>query len=156
MVSTSPAVSRADSLDACGLYTRDEVQKFAGEDTNRPREFTINPAMHSSCTTSTDNWTIKVFIERSTNKAALQDKLKALKGVAKGTTSQALKPVSGLGEEAYWGQVGPTNGMFHVVVGSKLVNIQTWGKAPGAGTMEKTRPIADVVIKRYKERYGHK
>jgi hypothetical protein len=156
LLSTPPAVGPADSLDACGLYTRDEVAKFAGETAKKPREFTINPAVHSSCTTATNNYTVKVFIERSANKTELQDKLKALKGVAKSQTSQSLTPVSGLGDEAYWGQVNPTNGQFHVVVGSTLVNIQTFGKGPGAGTMAKTRPIADIVVKRYKERYGSK
>jgi len=86
----------------------------------------------------------------------LQMSLKALKGVAKNETSQSLKPISGLGDEAYWGQVGPTNGQFHVVVGTTMINIQTWGKPDGAGTMEQTRPIADLVVKRYKDRYGNK
>jgi len=35
-----------------------------------------------------------------------------------------------------------------------MIGIHMSGKGPSAGTMEKTRPIADVVIKRYKERYG--
>ena len=150
------AVPVADSLDSCGLYTRDEVAKFAGETAKKPREFTINPATHSSCTTSTNNYTVKVYLERSANKAELQQKLKTLKGVVKGQTTQNLKPVSGLGEEAYWGQINPTNGQFHVVVGTTLVNIQLFGKGPGAGTMEKARPIADIVVKRYKEKYGNK
>ena len=46
------------------------------------------------------------------------------------------------------------NGQFHVIVGTTMVSIQTFGKGPGAGTMDLTRPIADLVIKRYKERFG--
>ena len=153
---TASPVSRADSLDACALYTREEVEKFARADSNMPRTFSINPAVHSSCSTEAGQWTIKVYLERSATKGDLQIKLKALKGVVKGETSAALKSVSGLGDEAYWGQVGPTNGQFHVVVGLTLVNIQTFGRAPGAGTMEKTRPIADVVVARYKAMYGNK
>ena len=151
-LATSVSIAPADSLDACGLYTRDEVAALAGEAAKKPRSFTINPATHSSCTTasSTGKWTVKVYIERSASNEALQASLKALKRVG------SLKPVSGLGNEAYWGQVGPTNGQFHVVMGTTMVSIQTWGEAPGAGTTEKTRPIADLVVKRYKERYGTK
>ena len=155
-LATSVPVAPADSLDACGLYTRDEVAALAGEGARRPRAFTINPATHSSCTTSTSTgkWTVKVYIERAPGREEMQMALNALKGVATSQTSQPLKPVSGLGDEAYWGQISPTNGQFHVVIATTMISIQTWGEAPGAGTMEKTRPIADLVIKRYKERYG--
>jgi hypothetical protein len=158
LLTTTPATVPADSLDACGLFSREEVEKLAGESARKPRTFTINPATHSSCTTtsSTSRLTVKVYIERMPSKDALKMNLNALKGVAKSQTTQALKPVSGLGDEAYWGQIDPTNGQFHVIVGTTMVSIQTWGKGPGAGTMDKTRPIADVVIKRYKERYGNK
>jgi hypothetical protein len=142
--------STADSLDACALYTRDEVAAFAGEEkTKKPRAFSANPA-HSSCTTESisGKWFVKVYIERSPDKQTLQLSLDALKKVG------GLKPVSGLGEEAYWGQVSPTKGQFHVIVGTTMVSIQTYGKADGAGTMDKTRPIADQVIQRYKQRYA--
>jgi hypothetical protein len=139
----------ADSLDACGLYTREDIAAFAGESTKKPRAFTTNPAMHSSCTTetSTGKWTVKVYIERWADKEIKKLSLDALKKVG------GLKPVSGLGDEAYWGQVSPTKGQYHVIIGLTMVSIQTYGKAPGAGTPEKTRPIADAVIARYKERY---
>ena len=139
----------ADSLDACSLFTRAEVAAFAREKTTKPRAFSVNPATHSSCTTGTvnDKWTVKVYIERAPDKEVQKLSLDALKKVG-------LKPVSGLGDEAWWGQVGPTNGQFHVIIGLTMVSIQTWGDAPGAGTQEKTRPIADVVIQRYKERYA--
>jgi len=155
-LATSVGTAPADSLDACGLYTREEVATLAGEAAKKPRAFTINPATHSSCTTATSSGklTVKVYIEGYPDKEALQMSLKALKGVVTNETSKALKPVTGLGSEAYWGQVGPTNGQFHVVVGTTMVSIQTWGSGPGAGTIEKTRPIADLVVKRYKERYG--
>jgi len=145
------AASSADSLDACALYTRDEVAAFAGEEkAKKPRAFSIDPAVHSSCTTETSSgkWTVKVYIERSPDQAGLKLKLDALKKVG------GLKPVSGLGEEAYWGQVGAANGQFHVIIGTTMVSIQTWGKAEGAGTMARTRPIADQVIQRYKQRYA--
>ena len=143
-LATFAGTTPADSLDACGLYTREEVAALAGEAAKKPRAFSINPATHSSCTTATSSGklTVKVYIEGYPDKQALQMSLKA------------LKPVPGLGEDAYWGQVGPTNGQFHVVVGTTMVSIQTWGSAPGAGTIEKTRPIADIVVKRYRERYG--
>ena len=149
-------IAGADSLDACALFTRDEVAKASGEEARKPRPNNVNRAFHSSCTTtsSTGQLSVNVYIERADSKEVFQLSLKALKGVAKNQTSQALKPVSGLGDEAYWGQISPTNGQFHVVVGLAMIGIHTSGKGPGAGTMEKTRPIADVVIKRYKERYA--
>jgi hypothetical protein len=141
--------SPADSLDACALYTRAEVAAFAGEKTTKPRAFSVNPATQSSCTTGTvsDKWTVKVYLERAPDKETQKLALDALKKVG-------LKPVSGLGDEAWWGQVSPTKGQFHVIIGLTMVSIQTYGDAPGAGTQEKTRPIADVVIQRYKERYA--
>jgi hypothetical protein len=155
LLSPAPTAS-ADSLDACALFTRDEVAKAAGEEARKPRPSSVNPAIHSSCTTtsSTSQLSVHVYIERKETKEMLQMSLKALKGVAKGQTSQALKPVSGLGDEAYWGQISPTNGQFHVIIGTTMLGINTYGKGPGAGTMEKTRPIADLVVKRFKERYG--
>jgi len=153
----SPVPSAAaDSLDACALFTREEVAKAAGENARKPRPSNVNRALHSSCitTSSTSQLSVHVYIERKETKEMLQMALKALKGVAKDQTSQALKPVSGLGDEAYWGQISPTNGQFHVIVGTTMLGINTYGKGPGAGTMEKTRPIADLVVKRFKERYG--
>ena len=152
---TPAPIAAADSLDACALFTRDEVATAAGESARKPRPNSVNK-MHSSCitTSSTGKLSVNVYIERHESKEIFQLSLKALKGVAKNQTSQALKPVSGLGDEAYWGQIGPTSGQFHVVMGTTMIGIHTSGKGPGAGTMEKTRPIADVVMKRYKERYG--
>ena len=48
----------------------------------------------------------------------------------------------------------PPNGQFHVVIATTMISIQTWGKRRAPAPMEKPRPIADLVIKRYKERYG--
>ena len=150
IVGTSVSPLPADSLDACGLFTREEVTALAGENARKPRAFSTNPAMHSSCTTtsSTGKWTVKVYIERSPDAQVQKMALDALKKVG------GLQPVSGLGDQAWWGQLSPTNGQFHVIIGLTMVSIQTWGEAPGAGTPEKTRPIADIVIKRYRERYG--
>jgi hypothetical protein len=150
MVVTSVGPSPTDSLDACGLFTREEVAALAGENAKKPRAFSTNPSMHSSCTTATatGKWTVKVYIERSPDAQVQKLSLDALKKVG------GLQSVSGLGDQAFWGQVSPTNGQFHVIIGLTMVSIQTWGEAPGAGTQEKTRPIADLVVKRYKERYG--
>jgi hypothetical protein len=148
--------ARVDSVDACGLFTRDEVKALAGEEARKPQ-----PSVHEmigsyACrtTSSTSQWTVAIEVQRLGTKEALARNLDALRMAPKSKDAPGLKPVSGLGDQAYWGQIDPHNGMYHVVVGTTIVNIQTWGKGAGAGTMEKTRPIADLVVQRYKERYG--
>jgi hypothetical protein len=64
-----------------------------------------------------------------------------------------LKPISGLGDEAYWGQSSPGSANIHIVIGMTIVTVESYGKSAGAGTLERTRPIAELVAKRYKERY---
>jgi hypothetical protein len=79
--------------------------------------------------------------------------LGTLKGVASKTTGSALKPVRGLGDEAYWGKMDPSHGMLHIVIGTNFLTVETWGKAPDAGTLDRTMEIAALVVKRFKEQY---
>ena len=67
------------------------MSALAGESTKKPRTFTIDPAMHSSCTTETSSGklTVKVYIERASSKEMMQTKLKTLKGVVTNTISSS-------------------------------------------------------------------
>jgi hypothetical protein len=149
---------RADSVDVCALYTREEVAALSGTEAHKPRENTyqFGTVTSSSCWYRTDKsaWSVKTIVERGRTPEDLQMMLKALKGVATKTTAQSLQPVAGIGDEAYWGQIGPTNGSLHVVIGTDFLTVQTWGKAPGAGTLAKTKEVAAIVVKRYKEKYA--
>jgi hypothetical protein len=80
--------------------------------------------------------------------------LKMLVGAPSKAAGQSFQRISGIGDEAYWGQVSPTNGMLHLVVGTDFLTVQTWGDAPGAGTLAKTKELAATVLARYKERYA--
>ena len=59
------------------------------------------------------------------------------------------RPISGLGDEAWWGPVNETDGMLHVRIGTDVVWIQTYGKAPGAGSLEKTRALMEKALERF-------
>lgn len=146
---TKPVAS--DSIEICSLYTRDEVEAAAKSEALKPRESyrVINGVPSGSCWTNTrgDSLSVKVIVEVKESKAVLRMALDALKRVGN------LKPISGLGDEAYWGQMAPNNGNAHFVIGLTLITVQTYGKSAGAGTLERTRPIAELVAKRYKERH---
>lgn len=166
LVSASPgwvgapvaAAGRTDSVDVCALFTEEEVAALSGDEVRAPRRTTyrFGTVTSSSCWYRTDkgSWSVKMNVERGRSAEDLQGMLKTLKGVVTQTTTQSLQPVAGIGDEAYWGQVGPTNGSLHVVIGTDFLTVQTWGKAPGAGTLEKTKEVATIVVNRFKERYA--
>jgi hypothetical protein len=161
LLSSRPFVSRASaqpaSVDACALYTRQEVESLAGVSTNKPRpsEVKFGTVTSNSCWTRASNssWSVKINVERGRTSADLKQMLGTLKGVASKTTGSALKPVAGVGDEAYWGQTDPSHGMLHIVIGTSFLTVETWGKGPGAGTLDRTKEIATVVVKRFKEQY---
>ena len=101
------------------------------------------------CTYRSPNFTVEVRLEAGRDREGLEGYLKALGATVKSTTSSTLKPVSGIGERAWWGPVNPTNGMLHIVRGTDVIWVQTHGKGPGAGSLEKTRAIAEKVFAQY-------
>jgi len=151
------AAAQPASVDACALYTREEVAALANATANKPRpsENKFGTVTSSSCWTRASNsaWSVKVNVERGRSAADLKQMLQTLKGVASKTTGSALKPVQGIGDEAYWGQVDPSHGMLHIVIGTSFLTVETWGKAEGAGTLDRTKEIATLVVKRFKEQY---
>jgi hypothetical protein len=45
--------------------------------------------------------------------------------------------------------VNETNAMLHVRIGTDVVWIQTYGKAPGAGSLEKTRALKEKALEQF-------
>ena len=145
------------SVDACALYTREEVAALANTTATKPRpsENRFGTVTSNSCWTRASNssWSVKVNVERSRSSDEIKQMLATLGITAKRTTSVGLKPVTGIGDEAYWGQIDPAHGMLHIVVGKSLLTVETWGRGTGAGTLGPTKEIATLVVKRFKERY---
>lgn len=103
-----------------------------------------------SCRWRGDAWRVEVHVERGRDAAGVKQYLESLKGVVQGTTQSNLKPVAGLGAEAWWGPISPTNGILHVVKGTDVVWVQSYGTdAPGAGSLEKTRALMQRVLASY-------
>jgi hypothetical protein len=43
--------------------------------------------------------------------------------------------------------------MLYIVMGTSFVTVETWGRGAGAGTLDRTKGIAELVVKRFKQRY---
>jgi hypothetical protein len=161
LIAAPPVVTMARaqpaSVDACALYTRQEVEALAKAGTNAPRpdESKFGTVTSNSCWTraSDRSWSVKVNVERGRTAAELKQMLGSLKGSASSKPETALKPVSGLGDEAYWGQVEPSHGMLYIVMGTSFLTVEAWGRGAGAGTLDRTKGIAELVVKRFKQRY---
>ncbi len=149
----------ADSVDACALYTREDVAKLAGDDpVQKPRvaHRRLMDVSSSSCRYSTrrDSWAVTILVERGRTEEELRMMLKMLAGAPSKSAGQTFQRMSGMPNEAYWGKVSPTKGMVMMVVGTDFITVETWGEAAGAGTEAKTKEIASTVLERYKQRYG--
>jgi hypothetical protein len=143
--------SATESTESCFL-TPAEVEAVSGEKVlGRPRGQLRDLMGLKSyrCRYRGDNFTVEVSLESGRSREDLQLYLKMLGAVAQGATKNSLQPVKGLGDQAWWGQINPTNGSLHIVRGTDVLTVQTYGKAPGAGTQEKTRALADKAFAAY-------
>ena len=152
-----PVGPRQDSaaFDACALYTLEEFAAFARDNgrRHRPTSRGSNGVSTSTCWHGTqyDSLSLKIIVQRGNNPADLRMMVAALKRVAGTTTGKPPAAVPGLGDEAFWGQIGPSNGQVHVVIGSDFLTVQTWGKGSGAGTLPKTLELARVIVERFRK-----
>lgn len=148
-----PQVSSA--FDACALYTLEEFAAFARDDgrRHRPTSRASNGVSTSTCWHGTrfDSLSLKIIVQRGNSPADLKMMVAALKRVAGGPPGKPPAAVSGLGDEAFWGQIGPSNGQLHIVLGSDFLTVQTWGKGGGAGTLPKTLELARVIMERFRK-----
>ncbi|HJR36527.1 MAG TPA: hypothetical protein VJ817_16335 [Gemmatimonadales bacterium] len=141
------------AFDACALYTLEEFAAFARDDgrRHRPTSRASNGVSTSTCWHGTrfDSLSLKIIVQRGNSPADLKMMVAALKRVA-GTAPGPPAAVAGLGDEAFWGQIGPSNGQLHIVLGSDFLTVQTWGKGAGAGTLPKTLELARVIVERFR------
>jgi hypothetical protein len=140
-----------ESTESCFL-TPAEVEAVSGEKVKgRPRG-QLRDLMGLKayrCTYRGDDFTAVSSLEVGRSREDLQLFLKMLGAVAKGnTTTNSLQPVQGLGDQAWWGQINPTNGNLHIIRGTDVLTIQTYGKA-GGGNLEKTRKLAEKAYAAY-------
>jgi hypothetical protein len=136
---------------AGGGWSRAEAQD-AGEDPCAfPRVNKWQGMISMTCTYNTryDKLGASASVERGRTPDEMKLYLKTLMGTAKETSGDAMKPVPGLGDQAHWGQIGPTSGMLHVIKGTDVLSIRTYGKGPGAGTLDKTKELMAIVYPRF-------
>jgi hypothetical protein len=142
------------AFDACALYTLEEFAAFARDEgrRHRPTSRAFNGVSTSTCWHGTrfDSLSLKIMVQRGSNAADLKMMVAALKKVAGGTTGKPPTTVPGLGDEAFWGQIGPSNGQLHIRLGTDFLTVQTWGKGSGAGTLPKTLELARVIVERFR------
>ena len=154
------AQAQASGPDPCALLTREEMAALSNDHPTKPRprvHGTPGQGMSSlTCTyhTRTDKLGAAVTVERGRTAEELAQYLKLLLGTAKSTSGSAMQPVAGLGDQAHWGQIGETNGMLHVIKGTDVLMIRTYGKGPGAGTLAKTQEVMALVYPRFVKLIG--
>lgn len=144
----------AQDIDGCALISQADVESVIGEKLSRkPRVVrrTYGTVETYGCNYKSDQWTVETRVESGRSKEDLELYLKGLGATVKQTTASTLKPVAGLGDQAWWGPINPTNGILHVVRGTDLVWVQTYGKGTGAGTLEKTRAITEKAFAGYRK-----
>jgi hypothetical protein len=147
------AQSPATELDGCSFISAEDVQSVTGESLQRRPRATrraYGTVETYVCNYKSEGWTVETHVETGRSKDDLDLYLKGLGATVKQTTASSLQPVPGIGDKAWWGPVNPTNGMLHVVRGTDVIWVQTYGKGAGAGTLEKTRAITEKVLEGYK------
>lgn len=151
------AVEQARAQEAeggCVLLSREEVESSIGEEIARPRPWSneMLGVKSTGCSYRGDTWRIEVRLERGRDAEGVKGYLKTLKGVAKQTTASEGKPVTGLGGEGWWAPINPHNGILHVVRGTDVLWVQSYGdKAAGAGTLPKTKALMEKVLANYEK-----
>ena len=152
-----PAGPRQDpaAFDACALYTLEEFAAFARDDgrRHRPTSRASNGVSTSTCWHGTryDSLSLKIIVQRGNRAADLKMMVDALKKVSGAGSGKSPAAVPGLGDEAFWGQIGPRNGQVHIVLGTDFLTVQTWGKGSGAGTLPRTVELARVILERFRK-----
>lgn len=142
----------AGADDGCAFISAPDVEATMGGTLSRgPRAVrrTLGTVESYGCNYRSETFTVEVRLEAGRSRDDLEMYLKALGATVKQTTATALTPVSGIGDGAWWGPVNATSGIFHVVSGTDVLWVQTYGKSPGAGSLEKTRAIMDKVFAHY-------
>lgn len=151
----SGAEAQGSGDDPCALLTREEMATISGDETNKPRPRThtwpYGGMVSMTCTYNTrhDKLGADVTVERGRTTEGMKEYLNTLLGTARQTSGSAMQPVPGYGDQAHWGQINESSGMLHVIKGTDVLSIRTYGKGPGAGTLEKTKELMAIVYPRF-------
>ena len=152
---SSPTLAPANQSggpDACALLSGADFKTVTGEEVRNSRPSSNDMLAYKSkvCRYRGTEWRVEVHLERGRDAAGVKAYMQTLKGVVKQTTKSDAKPISGLGDEAWWGPIDASNGILTVVKGTDVIWVQSYGsKAPGAGSLEKTRALAEKVLANY-------
>jgi hypothetical protein len=155
VVSSAPVQgSSANQYDGCAFISQSDVEAVIKEKLERnPRVVrrTYGTVENYGCTYRSPNFTVDVCLETGRDADGVKMYLQALGTTVKQTTANSLKPVSGIGERAWWGPINPTSGILHVVRGNDVFWVQTHGKGAGAGSLETTRAITEKAFAAYEK-----
>ena len=149
-----PSKQGAEAYDGCAFISVAEVEAITGERVRgrpRPVRRTAMDVENYGCTYRGENFTVEVMLETGRTKEGLDMYLTMLGATPRRNKASTMTAVSGIGDRAWWGPVNPTNGILHVVRGNDVFWVQTFGKASGAGSLEKTRAIADKAFAQYQK-----
>jgi hypothetical protein len=152
LVVALPHPARLNGQNGCLLLSAAEVKAITNEQPTRSRSSVGDRLAYKDfqCSHRSENWRVEVHLERGRDAAGVKAYMKNVTAVVSQTTGNSAKAIPGLGDQAWWGPIDPTNGILHVVKGNDVLWIQTWGKAPGAGSLEKTRALMERVLSNYK------
>ena len=149
-----PVPQGSDAYDGCAFISAAEVEAITGEKIRgRPRlvRRTLMDIENYGCTYRGENFTVEVRLETGRSKEGLEMYLTALGATPRRNKASTMAAVSGLGDRAWWGPVYARIGILHIVRGTDVFWVQTYGKAPGACSLEKTRAVADKAFAQYQK-----
>ena len=143
----------ATSFDACVLLGREAVDAVMGGESgySKPRSGHVAwPGYHAfDCRYRGRQWTVQIHLERGRSAEDVKGYMQALRGVVKQTTDSDARPIADLGDEAWWAPIDATHGTLHVVRGTDVLWIEAYGRAPGAGSLEKIRALMEHALASY-------
>lgn len=145
------STTQAAEIDGCSFISAPDVEAVTGEKLQRrPRVVRRSLGVEThGCNYRSENFAVEVRLETGRSADDVKMYLQALGVTGKGISKQTR--VNGIGDQAWWGPVNPTNGILTVVRGNDILWVQTYGKGPGAGSLEKTRAIMEKVLAQYQK-----
>lgn len=142
------AAQGAESLDACAVLTRADVAEVVGEEPRAPKPAEASPQLPgstmvgSTCQYRGSGWSLRFFVERGHTKESKQ---------LASTPLKTWQRVSGVGEEAYWGQSDPNKPGTMSAFAGRHALVLNWfvrGGVVGPGTQEKSSQLLRRAFKR--------
>jgi hypothetical protein len=136
------------SSEVCDMVSAKEVEAVVGEKLTRdgrPGGHRIMEMTNVSCDYRSAIWRVELNLERGRSKDGVKMYMQALKGVVKSTTKSDAKPVPGLGDEAWWGPMDPSNGILTATLGTDVLWVHVYSKGRCARSVRESQaPAPDV------------